>query len=249
MSLLIFKLVSISFKAVLTPFVPLRPALSPNYLSDLVWTLFFSFLLFKSFHLHCHLSPRPFLNSTPSSPHHIISLLISNFPKGLGHYLLTYRLLVTTQVTATDYILWNHSYQIQSVYVSFHSLKTTSQSLTMLFKKFLLVFDCRLLLLLISCHTDSHSLLIILSFLSPNVSSWKFSVVVFLFALFFKTMNSDLMHMVWLPKMNNFQVIVVCWTWILSQQCKYTSQRTFITFNFLLSTINLQCSCYHQVPI
>jgi len=135
MSLLTFKLVSISFKAVLTPFVPLRPALSPNYLSDLVWTLFFSFLLFKSFHLHCHLSPRPFLNSTPSSPHHIISLLISNFPKGLGCYLLTYRLSVTTQVTAMDYILWNHSYQIQSVYVSFHSLKTTSQSLTMLFKK------------------------------------------------------------------------------------------------------------------
>ena len=80
-----------------------------SFLSDLVWTLFFSFLLFKSFHLHCHLSPRPFLNSTPSSPHHIISLLISNFPKGLGCYLLTYRLSVTTQVTAMDYILWNHS--------------------------------------------------------------------------------------------------------------------------------------------
>ena len=168
-------------------------------------------------------------------PNHIISLLISNFPKGLVHYLLTYRLIVTTQVTAMDYILWKHSANPISLFMS-HFI-VLPQSLTMLFKKSLLVFDCRLLLLLISCHTDSHSLLIMLSFLSPNVSSREFYVVVFLFAIFFKTMNSDLMHMVWLTKMNNFQVIAVCWTWISSQQCKYTSQRTFITFNFLLSTI------------
>lgn len=105
-------------------------------------------------------------------------------------------------------------------------------------------FACWLLVL--CCFMDSHPLLVLFSLIQSH-GLWLLCGCLPLHRLL---QNNGLWSPAYGMTSKNSSSLTACWTWISHWQCKYTSQTTFITSNFLRPPSNLLfflCSSGHQI--